>query len=196
MCTGVCFNLKTDVTILDGEGAVIGNHAIRIDLHNEVAVRRIATVSLKQPMPIQIKLLNPTTAPVDHWLTVITADSTELVPLFGAPEVRTIRVGDSASGPLEANGQAGYAVLLHKGDYTVTLDLADAERANRYQMTGYVALIPTEGGTEVVPCRISEFNAVSSRATGTLSIKSDGVYYVRVQVQGNAVQFMVKLARR
>ena len=83
-CTpGVCFNLKTDATILDGEGAVIGDHAIRINLLNEVAARQIAVVSLKQPSPIQINLLNPTTEPVDHWLTVITADSPELVPFFG-----------------------------------------------------------------------------------------------------------------
>jgi hypothetical protein len=54
-CTpGACFNLKTDATILDGEGAVIGNHAISISLYNEVAARQIAVVSLKQPSPIQI----------------------------------------------------------------------------------------------------------------------------------------------
>ena len=63
-------------------------------------------------------------------------------------------------------------------------------------MIGYVALIPSAGGTEVVPCRISELNTVSSRAAGTLSIKSDGLYYVRVQIQGDAVQYMVKLAQR
>jgi hypothetical protein len=196
-CTpGVCFNLKTDVTILDGEGAMIANHAIQINLYNQLGAREIAVVSLKQPSPIQIKLLNPTTEPVDHWLTVMTADSTELVPFFGAPDVRTIRVGDSASGALETNGGTGYAVLLNKGDYTVTLDLGDAGRASRFHMNGYVALIPAAGGTEVVPCRISEYNTVSSRATGTLSIKSDGLYYVRVQVQGDAVQYLVKLARR
>ena len=194
--SGKCFNLKTDATILDGEGAVIRNHAIWISLFNEVAARQIAVVALKQPSPIQIKLLNPTTEPVDHWLTVIAADSPALVPFFGAPDVRTIRVGDSNSGALEANGGAGYAVLLTKGDYTVTLDLADAGRATRFQILGYVALTPSAGGTEVVPCRLSEFNAVSSRATGHFRSSLMGLYYARVQVQGDAVQYMVKLARR
>jgi hypothetical protein len=191
-----CSYLQTEVTTLDGEGAVIANRAIRIDLFNEVATRQIAIVALKQPSPIQIKLLNLTSKPVDHWLTVVTADSTELVPFFGAPDVRTISVGDSVSGALAENGGAGYAVLLTKGDYTVTLDLADPERATRSHMSGYVALVPVAGGPEVVPCRLDQFGAVSSRATGMLSVKSDGLHYMRVQIRGGAVQYLVKVARR
>jgi hypothetical protein len=191
-----CSYLQTEVTTLDGEGAVIANRAIRIDLFNEVATRQIAIVALKQPSPIQIKLLNLTSQPVDHWLTVVTADSTELVPFFGAPDVRTISVGDSVSGALAENGGAGYAVLLTKGDYTVTLDLADPERATRSHMSGYVALVPVAGGPEVVPCRLDQFGAVSSRATGMLSVKSDGLHYMRVQIRGGAVQYLVKVARR
>ena len=193
---GACSHLGTEVTTLDGEGAVIANRAIRIDLFTELAARRIAVVSLKQPSPIQIKLLNLTSQSVDHWLTVVPADSTELVPFFGAPDLRTISVGDSVSGALEEHGSAGYAVFLTKGDYTVTLDLADPERATRAHLKGYVALIPVAGGPEVVSSRLEEFSAVSSRATGTLSIKSDGLHYMRVQLHGAAVQYMVKVARR
>jgi hypothetical protein len=83
---------------------------------------------------------------------------------------------------------------LNKGEYNVTLEFSDAARETK-TLRGYAALVPSVGGAETFPSQVNEFS-VSSRVTGTISVASDALYYVRVQNQSAGVQYIVMLTRR
>jgi hypothetical protein len=191
--TGETCSLRTEATILDAEGAVIQDRAASVNTF-DIGARRIVDVALKQPTAVQVKLLNSTNAGVDHWLTVVAPGSPDLVPFFGAVAPRSLKVGESGSGELDANATAAYAISLTKGEYNVTLEFSDVARA-RNTLRGYAALVPTGGGAETRPTQLSEFN-VSSRVTRTISVASDALHYLRVQNQNAGVQYIVKLTRR
>lgn len=191
--TGETCSLKTDATILDAEGAVIQNNAASV-YRFDIAARRIVNVALKQPTALQVKLLNSTAIDVDHWLTVVAPGSPDLAPFFGAMDLRSLQVGENGSGALDANATAGYTIFLTKGDYNVTLDFSGAARATK-GLRGYAALVSTGGGSETVLSQVFAFS-VSSRVTGTLSVASDALHYLRVQNQKDGVQYLVKLTRR
>jgi len=191
--TGETCSLRTDATILDAEGGVIQDHAASVNRF-DIAARRIADVVLKQPTGFQVKLLNSTDGRVDHWLTVVAAGSPDLVPFFGTVQPRTLQVGESGAGALDANAAAAYAIFLNKGEYNVTLEFSDAARETK-TLRGYAALVPSSGGAETFPSQVNEFS-VSSRVTGSISVASDALYYVRVQNQSAGVQYIVMLTRR
>lgn len=191
--TGETCSLRTDATILDAEGAVIQDRAASVNTF-DIAARRIVDVALKQPTALQVKLLNSTNVGVDHWLTVVAPGSPDLVPFFGAVAPRSLQVGENGSGALDANATAAYAIFLTKGEYNVTLEFSDAARATK-TLRGYAALVPTDGGPETLPSQVNEFS-VSSRVTGTISVASDALHYLRVQNQNAGVEYIVKLTRR
>jgi hypothetical protein len=186
--------LGAALSILDGQGAVVQGDAIWVSTY-DVGYRTIRTVELSKPDNPQLKLVNHSGMNVDYWLTVVDPPEPAGVRLFGEHSPTPIELGRETTGTLERGQAATYVLLPKRGEYAVTLDLSVAPNPPT-PLAGYVAVVDSAGGDEVLPVWITEYG-VSARKTGSLAIQHEGAHLFRVQnTRDGAVNYRFRMSRR
>ena len=182
-------NLKSHLSVLDEHGAVLQKDAI---VFNQIDVdhRKVASLSMKQPAVVGLKLRNGR-VPADFWLTVLRPPTTGLLPLFGDVVPKPLRLGESASGTLDRDEYAYHQLSASRGAYTITLDLATADRRST-NIQGYLALLDADGGNQREIARINEID-VSFREVTTISLRTDEPAIIRIRNDSGRVDYRLQV---
>jgi hypothetical protein len=184
-------NLQSTLSVLDQDGGVIQDRAIRFN-EIDVGYRQTVLLSSKQPGRFGFKLLNENDT-ANFWLTVLKETAPQFVPFFGELVPKPLSLGEDTSGVLEASEYVYYITLLSKGDYKVILDFSNSKRDNT-NIQGYLALLDSDGGNQREIIHFNEVN-VSYRKIAIFSVKQDEPLIIKVYNKNKGVNYTVKIAQ-
>jgi hypothetical protein len=214
-------NLISKVSLLDGDGAVIRDSNISINVI-DYSYRGVSAFELKRPATVRVRVVNSNDKAeflaVAHALPTgfliqrnrLDAPVVEVAekdfpfnngkaglmpfPFFAKTAPRMLAVEEDQTGELEEGESAYYAAMLPKADYKVGLGFEQARR-QKSNLIGYVALL---GGAGEAQQNVVDINAidVSHTKAGGFALKRGSLVVLRVENRNeNKVKYTLRIRK-